>query len=171
MTDKINEIINDINDAYLKNSNANIYLYPNCNFTDENKIIIPCNTKNNKLNILKKNVIIETYYRDLIKIEIRDEQNEDIIINKFAKKQTFGKKYENMMLIINNYTEISNDMFPNTIGHHLCTKKIITYDTNYTYFNILLVDGILLIEIKNNIQMKEVKDFQKELISIIEKYF
>lgn len=138
------EIISDLQ----KNTNSNIYIYPEYTVSKNNKIITP--KKINQYNKLKKSIrekitITETYFRNLIKIET---SNGNVT---YAIKKTIGKCVEDssQIIIINTYTEISENNFPNTSGHHMCTKKIHVYNYDYDLINIVSHNDILLIEIKN----------------------
>lgn len=165
MTDNLISLIYTTLESF---PNSNVYVYPNC---DSNEgIFTPKKINLTKLELSSNEIIIEeTYFRDLIKMEVTYKGKKNI---QYAKKKSVGEQCDNHLIVSILYDEIQESQFPNSSGHHTVTKIVKTYETEHELINIVSHNDILLIEIKSDrIDGSHKKQLKTELKSAIKEFF
>lgn len=124
MSDYLNEILQAIYNSDI----TNIYIYLNC-INNENKII-PKMYSLQEIQKIKKNIGFyngknitqtETFFRDLVKIEVTG----DIKYHSYIKKKTTYNIIENTLILKNDIVQIEKQNFPILSKYHnIETKNI-----------------------------------------------
>lgn len=160
-----NNLALKIYDIFNDNPNANVYVYLNCE--TNNNTCIPKKVSEPKYDINNTQTIVETYYRDLVRIEIK-ENNSTI----YAKKTSKGLTLNNDLIVSNSYEEIQPSQFPNvTEGDYTTTKIMKIYSTNYEMLDLLLINNVVTIKIREKPTKSSKKKKLIEELSEIRKEF
>lgn len=155
----------EVNEMF-DNVNANIYIYPNSKF--ENGAHCPKCVDLTKLQLetMESFILTETYFRDLVKIEVIGKVT-------YAKKISKGKYVEGNLIVSNLFKSIESERFPNvTTGHYKTTKNITVFKTKYTMLELLLINDVLTIKVfEKPLKSSQKKILITELDQIISEFF
>jgi hypothetical protein len=164
----MDNLILKISEAFYTDK-SNVYIYLNCEVKDNicipKKINISDYEKITNETTSETITVIETYFRDLVKMEFLE--NKSVY---YVKKTSNGEIINNNLIISNEFEEINSLNFPNIdSGHYKTTKITKKFNFKYDTIDLLLINDILTIKIKEKLFNK--KKLENEILEIIKKFY
>jgi len=165
MTNKLVDEIYKLNNEY---PCSELYIYINYDESDSCFTILDSNKTFEKY-IKSTYVITESFYRDLVKIDLT---NDNHTHTKYASKKSAGNSVDNYLIIADTFSYIDEDMFPSINNYHNQEIKTIhkLQIKNEHISNLLLINNKLCIHVNSKLLHTDSKNTLKNELKLFFKF-